>query len=375
MQNSQLAATIEQSYSLTTNTDEPHDAIDSRNVINVIHQKFQQNQSQHLDLISKIIDRQSFSLEHYQGRKELPIALQNLDKIIQLLENNLAYTNSHHANYLQNQLALLQGSIVTDLPEEVSTTDRSKRTLINAATNNSTPIVSNSTGTVAATDLSTPVVQQSAEIDLTAVNNSPIPSAPGLMGIVISSTIDRPIPAVQKQAKIDLAPTTENLQSNGKAQKAELDPVIVPPSEQVVDAAKNLQSNGKAQKAELDPVIVPPSDRVVNSINIAEIATTLLKVVSEKTGYPVEMLDLTMDLEADMGIDSIKQVEIISGMHDAYPQIELDAETLGETLGELRTLDQIVDYIQQVVCAAPLAAVINSSSVDGITRQSVKKNS
>jgi acyl carrier protein len=34
-------------------------------------------------------------------------------------------------------------------------------------------------------------------------------------------------------------------------------------------------------------------------------------VVSDKTGYPQEMLGMEMDLEADLSIDSIKRVEII----------------------------------------------------------------
>ncbi|MDW4911697.1 phosphopantetheine-binding protein, partial [Streptomyces sp. ADMS] len=37
----------------------------------------------------------------------------------------------------------------------------------------------------------------------------------------------------------------------------------------------------------------------------------LLAVVAAKTGYPAEMLDLGMDVEADLGIDSIKRVEIM----------------------------------------------------------------
>ena len=32
---------------------------------------------------------------------------------------------------------------------------------------------------------------------------------------------------------------------------------------------------------------------------------------ADKTGYPVEMLELGMDMEADLGIDSIKRVEIM----------------------------------------------------------------
>jgi acyl transferase domain-containing protein/NAD(P)H-dependent flavin oxidoreductase YrpB (nitropropane dioxygenase family)/NAD(P)-dependent dehydrogenase (short-subunit alcohol dehydrogenase family) len=42
-----------------------------------------------------------------------------------------------------------------------------------------------------------------------------------------------------------------------------------------------------------------------------ELASTLLKIVSNRTGYPPEMLGLDLDLEADLGIDSIKRTEII----------------------------------------------------------------
>ncbi|MFW7378756.1 MAG: SDR family NAD(P)-dependent oxidoreductase [Oligoflexus sp.] len=47
----------------------------------------------------------------------------------------------------------------------------------------------------------------------------------------------------------------------------------------------------------------------------------LMRVISEKTGYPVEMLQVDMDLEADLGIDSIKRVEIFSALGEDFPQI------------------------------------------------------
>ncbi|MCU0592366.1 MAG: acyltransferase domain-containing protein [Desulfobacterales bacterium] len=52
----------------------------------------------------------------------------------------------------------------------------------------------------------------------------------------------------------------------------------------------------------------------------AGIETVLLAVVSGLTGYPVEMLGLDMDIEADLGIDSIKRVEILSAL--AAPKLE-----------------------------------------------------
>ncbi|MGH2767789.1 MAG: SDR family NAD(P)-dependent oxidoreductase, partial [Actinomycetota bacterium] len=41
------------------------------------------------------------------------------------------------------------------------------------------------------------------------------------------------------------------------------------------------------------------------------VRTTLLEIVAERTGYPPEMLEDDLDVEADLGIDSIKRVEII----------------------------------------------------------------
>ncbi|WP_299676746.1 type I polyketide synthase [uncultured Dokdonia sp.] len=44
------------------------------------------------------------------------------------------------------------------------------------------------------------------------------------------------------------------------------------------------------------------------------IETRLLSIISQKTGYPEDMLDLTLDIEAELGIDSIKRVEIFDEM-------------------------------------------------------------
>ena len=46
----------------------------------------------------------------------------------------------------------------------------------------------------------------------------------------------------------------------------------------------------------------------------------LLETVADKTGYPAEMLELDMRLDADLGIDSIKRVEIFSAVQDRLPR-------------------------------------------------------
>ena len=80
------------------------------------------------------------------------------------------------------------------------------------------------------------------------------------------------------------------------------------------------------------------------TVDITAIATSLLEVVSDKTGYPVEMLEIEMDMEAELGIDSIKRVEILGAMQELFPDLP---PVNPEALAELRTLKQIVDYMGQ----------------------------
>ncbi|WP_118914642.1 type I polyketide synthase [Mycobacterium shigaense] len=111
------------------------------------------------------------------------------------------------------------------------------------------------------------------------------------------------------------------------------------PSNGVVQAV----SNGVAVK----PVPVVPA---VVSVGSAELVSQMLAVVADKTGYPVEMLDLSMALEADLGIDSIKRVEILSAVQERIPALpEVDTATMGA----LVTLQEIVEYLQSLLAAPP----------------------
>jgi polyketide-type polyunsaturated fatty acid synthase PfaA len=92
-------------------------------------------------------------------------------------------------------------------------------------------------------------------------------------------------------------------------------------------------------------LVVAFTPEPATSDEFANLGETLLAITSDKTGYPVEMLELEMDMEADLGIDSIKRVEILGAMQEMYPNLP---KPNIEELGELRTIGQIVDYLQQL---------------------------
>ena len=94
------------------------------------------------------------------------------------------------------------------------------------------------------------------------------------------------------------------------------------------------------------------------AVSDVDLQALMLEVVAEKTGYPADMLNLGMDLEGDLGIDSIKRVEILSAVADQAP--ELRSVDMGH-MGSLRTLGAIVEYMKglgQPGLAAPAATPV-----------------
>ncbi len=75
------------------------------------------------------------------------------------------------------------------------------------------------------------------------------------------------------------------------------------------------------------------------------ITTRLLETVRDRTGYPIETLGLDLDMEADLGIDSIKRVEILGKLRDEFPGLKAlsDSPEMMDAMARARTLGVIVD--------------------------------
>ena len=71
----------------------------------------------------------------------------------------------------------------------------------------------------------------------------------------------------------------------------------------------------------------------------ADVEADILALVADKTGYPADMLALDLDLEADLGIDTVKQAEVFATIREHYgierdDQLKLrDYPTLAHVIG------------------------------------------
>ncbi len=63
--------------------------------------------------------------------------------------------------------------------------------------------------------------------------------------------------------------------------------------------------------------------------------------MAEKTGYPQDMLDLDLDLEADLGIDTVKQAETFQAIRESFaiPFQE------GISLRDYPTLEKVIGFV------------------------------
>ncbi|MEU4353412.1 SDR family NAD(P)-dependent oxidoreductase [Streptomyces virginiae] len=89
-----------------------------------------------------------------------------------------------------------------------------------------------------------------------------------------------------------------------------------------------------------------------------DVMDAVLEIVHVRTGYPLDMLDPELDLEADLSIDSIKRVEIIGALADriGLPQDPGgSAESAVEELSRIKTLRGIVDWVVGHAPGAPTA--------------------
>ena len=72
----------------------------------------------------------------------------------------------------------------------------------------------------------------------------------------------------------------------------------------------------------------------------ADVLSTVLSVIGARTGYPVDMIEPELDLEADLSVDSIKRTEIAGELLTRFPVAGADVDQLAK----LRTTGAIVDW-------------------------------
>jgi phosphopantetheinyl transferase/acyl carrier protein len=107
-------------------------------------------------------------------------------------------------------------------------------------------------------------------------------------------------------------------------------------------------------------VVERPAATAGTPVQPQDVFARFLALVSEKTGYPLEMLDLSLNMEADLGIDSIKRVEIFATFQHDTGLIQ--PEDMEQAVG-LKTLQEVITYLTERAQAGPTAMAVGPEPI------------
>ncbi|MGQ4399209.1 SDR family oxidoreductase [Streptomyces hayashii] len=130
-----------------------------------------------------------------------------------------------------------------------------------------------------------------------------------------------------------------------------------PPAPQPTEAARQLpagetESTAPARSADPAARVGGPdaAEPAVSPPGAVDVQRVVLEIISERTGYPVDMIEPDLDLEADLSIDSIKRAEIAGelarrlGAGADADLAALDDDAL-EELAKARTAAAVTDWL------------------------------
>jgi len=114
------------------------------------------------------------------------------------------------------------------------------------------------------------------------------------------------------------------------------EPAVVPQT-RVEPVAEPIMALEIAEPEVIEQEVIEPEVE----LDEAAVRDALLALVAEKTGYPADMLELDLDLEADLGVDTVKQAEIFASIRETY-SIPRD-DTL--KLRDFPTLQHVIGFV------------------------------
>ncbi|MDL1898524.1 beta-ketoacyl synthase, partial [Anaerolineae bacterium CFX7] len=165
-------------------------------------------------------------------------------------------------------------------------------------------------------------------------------------------TVMRETPNVKRET-IPVAPQIET----------RVEPIVVQPKSAVSEKGDGHQVIAQSPIAQ-SPITESPNHPIPQSPAVDIVTEQVLDIVATKTGYPREMLDLDLDLEADLGVDTVKQAETFAAIRETFDIPRQD----NLKLRDYPTLKAVIEFVRTMkpelqattVSAAPSSPITQS---------------
>ncbi|MFY1832270.1 beta-ketoacyl synthase, partial [Myxococcus fulvus] len=206
----------------------------------------------------------------------------------------------------------------------------------------------------------------------TRTSAASVMAAPAPMGEVVKTSSDSTRTSAASAAGASRAPSAESVGAS-TVQGAKPTPSDVKPSGFVAEAARApvVATAPVASASAVSQQVTSPAPKA-STVDGEAVMKLLVGALVERTGYPAEMLEAELDLEADLGIDTVKQVEAFA-MARVYLNVEKDENF---RLRDHNTLRKMVEYLTSrapaAAAPAPQAPVASTAPSASPTVQEVQ---
>ncbi len=120
------------------------------------------------------------------------------------------------------------------------------------------------------------------------------------------------------------------------------------------NGAVNPHANGNGAVHHPAPQTTETSVPATRPLGDLDLESFLVEFVVEQTGYPPEMVELDADLEADLGIDSIKKAQLFGELAEQF-SISVDVADENLSLDDFPTLRHVMEFLQLASSASGAA--------------------
>ncbi len=288
-----------------------------------VHQQFQQNQKDYIQFLDSLLDKQFNLFDKHQGSSHFSDMIGSLNQSFTLLEQNQRSYHDNHQRYFVNQEQLLSyrgsgnGSSTMGSPQDALQTRSLAVQPSDSAVN----------GNV--NDHSKGVNEYTTGNGVASEPTSSMPTSQG---------------SVAETQRNGLSGQGQAARNNG----------VTNASGQGSEPAKPTVAAGgtSSELSESDHLALEQ----LRKVSTESLAVELVKIISDKTGYPEDMIGGDMDLEADLGIDSIKRIEIIGAMFKSF-ESDFNLMESAEDYAEMETFDveqfssinKLVSFLQEQI--------------------------
>ncbi len=174
----------------------------------------------------------------------------------------------------------------------------------------------------------------------------------------------------------DIAKLLEQTPGKGEWLQNEEVPQVAQPveSSSVVTSSASLSSDGMPTQAVLNT-----ASETQQSLSPQQLQQFLIDFVVEQTGYPAEIVELDADLEADLGIDSIKKAQLFGELRELFsfngqsnsPQSDTNGSGGRQSLADYRTLRDVMNALLQGQTATAASNAVTPVNQIAVNQRSV----